>query len=107
MLDVGFSELVMVFLVALLVFGPERLPKMAYQLGTWFRQLRGFVQNARDELERELQISELRRQLRESQEQLRIQPDRAATPPGSQPSPDPAGEPPAKAADADGGHKAP
>jgi sec-independent protein translocase protein TatB len=106
MLDVGFSELVMVFLVALLVFGPERLPKLAYQLGTWFKHLRGFVQNARDELERELQIAELRRQLQESQEQLRIQPHWQPTPPEAQAKP-PATQPPAAAVDETGEKKIP
>jgi len=106
MLDVGFSELVMVFLVALLVFGPERLPKLAYQLGAWFKYLRGFVQNARDELERELQIAELRRQLQESQEQLRIQPNWQPAPPEAQAKP-PATQPPATAMDEMGEKKIP
>ena len=43
MFDVGFSELVMVGLVALLVIGPERLPKVARLAGFWLGKSRSMI----------------------------------------------------------------
>ncbi|HWI43956.1 MAG TPA: sec-independent translocase [Nocardioides sp.] len=54
MFGVGFAELVMIAFVAILVFGPDRLPELARQAGKVARQLRRFATNARDELRAEL-----------------------------------------------------
>lgn len=50
MFDVGPAELLVVALVALFVFGPERLPSMARQAGAWVRDLRQVVADARRDL---------------------------------------------------------
>ncbi len=54
MFDVGLPEMFVIFVVAILVFGPDRLPEFARQAGRFVRQVRGFTQNARDEIRKEL-----------------------------------------------------
>lgn len=66
MFDIGFWELMLVFVIALVVLGPERLPRAARQAGLWVRRIRGLAHVAQQELERELKISELRQQLHDN-----------------------------------------
>ncbi|WP_182377334.1 sec-independent translocase [Nocardioides sp. WS12] len=54
MFGIGFGELVVIAVLAVLVFGPDRLPELAQQAGKFVRQLRKFANNARDELRTEL-----------------------------------------------------
>lgn len=61
MFDVGFSELVVIGLVALLVLGPERLPRLARDAGRWVGQVRRTVNRFREEIDREVELGELRR----------------------------------------------
>jgi sec-independent protein translocase protein TatB len=68
MFDIGFSELFLVGLVALVVLGPERLPKAARFAGLWVRRARAQWYSVRSELERELAVEELRRELRDGQQ---------------------------------------
>lgn len=68
MFDIGFSELFLVGLVALVVLGPERLPKAARFAGLWVRRARAQWYSVRSELERELAAEELRRELRDGQQ---------------------------------------
>lgn len=63
MFDVGFSELVMIGVLALIVLGPERLPKAARFAGLWVRRARAQWFSVKDELERELAADELKRSL--------------------------------------------
>jgi sec-independent protein translocase protein TatB len=63
MFDVGFSELLLVGLVALLVLGPERLPVAARVLGLWIGRLKRSMGNLKAEVEREIGADEIRRQL--------------------------------------------
>lgn len=60
MFDVGFSELIIIAVVALLVLGPERLPKAARFAGLWMRRARAQWYSVRAELERELAADELK-----------------------------------------------
>jgi sec-independent protein translocase protein TatB len=60
MFDVGFWELCLVGVVALLVFGPERLPGMARNVGLWIGRLRHLMNTAREDFDRELRLQELR-----------------------------------------------
>jgi len=73
MFDVGFSELVLCFLVALVVLGPQKLPAMARTLGRWTGRARVYIRNLQSELERETQVGDLKRQLDETQSALRQQ----------------------------------
>lgn len=50
MFDIGFGEMIGLAIVALLVFGPERLPKVAADAGRFLRQLRTMIAGARDDL---------------------------------------------------------
>ena len=54
MFGVGLPELAVIAFVAVLVFGPDRLPEFARQAGRLARQVRGFANQARDELREEL-----------------------------------------------------
>lgn len=68
MFDVGFWELTLLGLIALIVVGPERLPGLAYRAGLWVRRAKDLLQSTRDDIEREIRIEELRKQFRESQQ---------------------------------------
>lgn len=60
MFDVGFLELFLVAVVALLVVGPERLPKLARTAGMWIGRGRRFIGSVKDDIEREIKADELR-----------------------------------------------
>src|SRR5690625_3350564 len=66
MFDLGFSELVVIALVALIVLGPERLPKAARFTGLWVRRARAQWHSVRSEFERELAAEDLKRSLEEA-----------------------------------------
>lgn len=65
MFDVGFSEIALIAVVALLVLGPERLPKAARTAGALLRRARTSWQNVRGEIERELAAEDLKASMRE------------------------------------------
>ena len=65
MFDVGFSELLMVGLVALLVIGPERLPKAARVAGLWVGKARNILNTAKAEIKQELHAEEMRQLMQE------------------------------------------
>ncbi len=71
MFDIGFSELLVIAVVALIVLGPERLPKAARFAGLWVRRARAQWHSVKDELERELAAEELKRNLKDAQDALR------------------------------------
>lgn len=54
MFGVGLPEFLVIFVVAILVFGPDRLPDFARQAGRFLRQVKNFTQAARDDLRNEL-----------------------------------------------------
>jgi sec-independent protein translocase protein TatB len=66
MFDVGFSELLVIAVVALLVLGPERLPRAARFAGLWVRRARAQWHSVRAELERDLASEELQRSLKDA-----------------------------------------
>jgi Tat protein translocase TatB subunit len=59
MFDVGFMELVLVSVIGLLVLGPQRLPKVAAEVGKWIGRARRTATQLRRQLEREIELSEL------------------------------------------------
>lgn len=63
MFDIGFPELLIVSVVALLVLGPERLPEALRTLGLWFGRMRRSFSAVKVEIEREIGMDEVRRQL--------------------------------------------
>ena len=58
MFDLGFQELIVIFIVALLVFGPKRLPELARNLGKGVGQLRKAMFDLKSEVEREMEDTE-------------------------------------------------
>lgn len=63
MFDIGFPELIIVSIVALLILGPERLPEALRTLGLWMGRLRRSFTAVKTELEKELGMDDIRRQL--------------------------------------------
>ncbi len=61
MFDVAFSELLIAAVVALIVIGPERLPKVARQAGEWLGKIQRYVNDVKSDVGRQMQIEELRR----------------------------------------------
>jgi sec-independent protein translocase protein TatB len=61
MFDIGFSEIVVIAVVALIVIGPERLPKTARTLGHLFGRLQRYVADVKADINREMQLDELRK----------------------------------------------
>ncbi len=68
--DIGFFELCVIIIVALLVLGPERLPVAARALGRWFGKAQRAFTSVKNEINRELQLDELRQQLKEQQQKM-------------------------------------
>jgi sec-independent protein translocase protein TatB len=56
MSGIGFSELIILFLIGLIVLGPERLPRVANQLGNWIGQARRMTRVMKRQLEDELDL---------------------------------------------------
>ncbi len=67
MFDIGFSELVVIAVVALIVIGPERLPKAARTMGHLFGRLQRYVNDVKSDISREMELEELRKLQREVQ----------------------------------------
>lgn len=59
MFDIGFSELFVIGVVALVVIGPERLPKVARTLGVLFGRLQRYVSQVKSDISREMELAEL------------------------------------------------
>ena len=58
MSGIGFSELIILFLIGLIVLGPERLPRVANQLGSWLGQARRMTRVMRRQLEEEINLEQ-------------------------------------------------
>ncbi|QLC73467.1 Sec-independent protein translocase subunit TatB [Pseudomonas sp. LPB0260] len=67
MFDIGFSELLLIGLVALLVLGPERLPGAVRTAGLWIGRIKRSFSAIKAEVEREIGADEIRRQLHNEQ----------------------------------------
>ena len=63
MFEIGFSELLLVGLVALVVLGPERLPEAVRTAGLWIGRIKRSFNSIKAEVEREIGADEIRRQL--------------------------------------------
>ena len=71
MFDVGFSELIVIAIVALVVIGPERLPKVARTVGHLLGRMQRYVNDVKADISREMQIEELKKLQAELQESAR------------------------------------
>jgi Tat protein translocase TatB subunit len=58
MFDIGFQELIIIFVVALLVVGPNKLPEVAKMIGKWMREIRKGIDIAKMQLESEIKAIE-------------------------------------------------
>lgn len=63
MFDIGFSELIVCALVALIVIGPERMPEAVRTIGLWIGRLKRSLRETRAEIERQIGVDDIRRQL--------------------------------------------
>ncbi len=64
MFDFGFSELLVIFVVALVVLGPTRLPGLVHKVGRWVGKARSMAREFREQLENEVNVEELNRAVR-------------------------------------------
>jgi sec-independent protein translocase protein TatB len=68
MFDIGFSELLVIGVVALIVIGPEKLPRMARTVGVLAGRLQRYVSDVKADINREIELEELRK-MRDSMQQ--------------------------------------
>ena len=61
MFDFGFSEMAVTALVALVVLGPERLPRVARQVGQWLGKLQRYVTDVKADINRQMDLEDLRK----------------------------------------------
>ena len=70
MFDVGFWEILLILVLALVVIGPERLPGAARQAGFWVGKARRYIEGVRTEVEQELDVNEFKRMLHNQEVQI-------------------------------------
>jgi len=70
MFDVGLTELMVIAAVALVVIGPERLPKVARTVGLLLGRLQRYVSDVKNDINREIQLDELKKMQQQMTEQL-------------------------------------
>jgi sec-independent protein translocase protein TatB len=70
MFDAGFWELALIFVLALLIVGPERLPALARKAGFWVGKARRFVTNVRSDIEQELRTEDLEKMLHQQKDEI-------------------------------------
>ncbi|WP_352339100.1 Sec-independent protein translocase protein TatB [Psychrobacter sp. 16-MNA-CIBAN-0192] len=71
MFDIGFSELLLFGIIALIVLGPEKLPKAARTAGQWYAKIRRTVSTLQSEIEAELDLAETRQQMEQELAKIR------------------------------------
>ncbi|AAU37108.1 Sec-independent protein translocase protein TatB [[Mannheimia] succiniciproducens] len=67
MFDIGFSELLLIFIVGLVVLGPKRLPVAIRTVMGWVRTIRGLAANVQNELAQELKLQELQESIKKAE----------------------------------------
>lgn len=70
MFDIGFTELLLLAVVGLLVLGPERLPEAARTFGVMLGKLRRSFDSIRNEVQRELEMDEIRTRLEQERQKM-------------------------------------
>ncbi len=61
MFGIGFGELILLLVIALIIFGPEKLPEVAKTLGKFYRQVKDYSDSLRETVEKELSIEEIKK----------------------------------------------
>jgi sec-independent protein translocase protein TatB len=61
MFDIGFSEMLIIAVVALVVLGPDRLPRVARPAGQWMGKLQRYVSDVKSDINRQMELTELRK----------------------------------------------
>lgn len=78
MFDIGFSELVVIAVLALIILGPERLPEVARTAGRWLAKLRNFISNVKQDFDQQLntedlaELKNLKLELEETRRQIEL-----------------------------------
>ena len=85
MFDVGFPEIVLLFVIGLLVLGPERLPRVAAQLGRWMGKARRTAHQLRMQIEREMTMEDIKREKQQREDEKTAADAAASTPDDAQP----------------------
>lgn len=88
MFEVGFTEIVLIFAIALLVLGPARLPKLAADIGRWAGRARSMARQLRTQLEQEVHYDPLKDSPKSSQT-IHTPPPAPAAPAAPAPSAEP------------------
>lgn len=70
MFDIGFWELFLILILALLVIGPERLPGAARSIGFWIGRARRYIEGVRNEVEAEFDVTEFKRLMHNQEIQI-------------------------------------
>ncbi len=70
MFEIGFWEIFLILILALLVIGPERLPSAARKAGYWVGRVRRYVEGVRNEVEQEFDVSEFKRLMHNQEVQI-------------------------------------
>jgi sec-independent protein translocase protein TatB len=71
MFDMGFLEFSLIGIIALIVLGPERLPKAARRVGLWVAKAKQGFESVKTEIDRELKVQELQQQIKAQKDQLK------------------------------------
>jgi sec-independent protein translocase protein TatB len=75
MFDIGFSEMMLIAIVALIVIGPQRLPKVARTLGHLFGRMQRYVNDVKSDISREMELDELKKMQASMEETARTMHD--------------------------------
>ncbi len=72
MLNIGFSELLLFGIIALVILGPDKLPTAVRTAGRWYARLRFMVSNLQQDIEKELQLAELREHMQQELDRIKL-----------------------------------
>jgi sec-independent protein translocase protein TatB len=83
MFDIGFSEVLLIFVIALVVLGPEKLPRAASQVGRWIGRARAMARQFKEQLEEEVNLENVRKAHKEAAAKEEASKDKDAASAGS------------------------
>ena len=71
MFDIGFFELCLIAIIALLVIGPEKLPRVARTVGLWIGKAQGMVKTVKYEIDEQLRAEELKQSIQQAKDAVK------------------------------------